>query len=131
MYIFTTIKRLYGEWLTFRQCVAAGGKVRKGEKASMVVFWKYIAVDDEGCAVHWKTGEYTYPSREVLEKHLDQVYYIDDTLEGITVTAAKKLLRKYGGSAWTEHIDRGGGCFEVTPIQLTGNNSRFKYNVHL
>lgn len=37
-----------GEWLTFRQCTAAGGKVRKGEKASMVVFWKYIAVDDEG-----------------------------------------------------------------------------------
>lgn len=37
---------------------------------------------DEGCAVHWKTGEYAYPSREVLEKHLDQVHYIDDTLGG-------------------------------------------------
>lgn len=36
-----------GEYLTFKQCEAAGGKVRKGEKSSMVVFWKQVAVDDE------------------------------------------------------------------------------------
>ena len=29
-----------GEYLPFKQCQAAGGKVKKGEKASMVVFWK-------------------------------------------------------------------------------------------
>ena len=29
-----------GEYLTFKQCQEAGGKVKKGEKASMVVFWK-------------------------------------------------------------------------------------------
>ena len=28
-----------GEYLTFKQCQEAGGKVKKGEKASMVVFW--------------------------------------------------------------------------------------------
>lgn len=55
----------------------------------------------------------------------------DRVLGGVSVTTAKKLLRQYGGSAWTEHIDRDGGCFEVTPITLTGNNSRFKYNHHL
>lgn len=86
---------------------------------------------DEGCAAYWKSGEHTYPQREVVQKHKDQLDYIDDTLEGITVTAAKKLLKQYGGSAWTEHIDRDGGCFEVTPIRLAGNNSRFQYNVHL
>ena len=31
---------LPGEWFTFNQCKAVGAKVRKGEKSSMVVFWK-------------------------------------------------------------------------------------------
>lgn len=29
------------------------------------------------------------------------------------------------------YVEREGGCFEVTEIKLTGNNSRFKYNHHL
>lgn len=40
-----------GEYLTFKQCKEAGGKVRKGEKASMVVFWKWIEQEDK------ETGE--------------------------------------------------------------------------
>lgn len=55
----------------------------------------------------------------------------DRILGGISVTTAKKLLKEFGGAAWTEHIDREGGCFEVTEIKLKGNNSRFKYNHHL
>lgn len=47
------------------------------------------------------------------------------------VSWAKKMMRQYGGVGWTEHIDRDGGCFEVTEICLKGNNSRFKYNRHL
>ena len=34
--------RLPGEWATYNQIAEAGGKVRKGEKASLVVFWKFI-----------------------------------------------------------------------------------------
>lgn len=86
---------------------------------------------DEGCAAVWKNGETTWPSRRVVEEHKDQLVCIDDTLGGITVTAAKRLLKLYGGCAWTSHIDRDGGCFEVTPIRLSGNNSRFRYNHHL
>lgn len=55
----------------------------------------------------------------------------DRTLGGISVTAAKDLLRCFGGTAWTEHIDRDGSCFEVSEIKLKGNNSKFKYNHHL
>jgi len=36
-----------GEYVTFKQCQQEGGKVRKGEKASMVVFWKWMDVKDE------------------------------------------------------------------------------------
>lgn len=54
-----------------------------------------------------------------------------DTISGLSVTAAKKLLKQFDGTAWTAHIDRDGGCFETTEIKLAGNNSRFKYNQHL
>ena len=54
-----------------------------------------------------------------------------DVISGVSVTFAKKMLRQYGGVAWTEHIERDGGCFEVTEITLKGNNSRFRYNHHL
>ena len=36
-----------GEYLTFAQCQKEGGKVKKGEKSSMVVFWKFIEQEDE------------------------------------------------------------------------------------
>jgi hypothetical protein len=47
------------------------------------------------------------------------------------VREAKKLLKLYGGTAWTEHYERDGTMFEVTQIELTGNNSTHKYNHHL
>ncbi len=47
------------------------------------------------------------------------------------VTEAKRLLKEQGGEAWIEHCDREGGCFETTEIELSGNNSHFKYNRHL
>lgn len=55
----------------------------------------------------------------------------EDLICGCTITEAKRLLRQFGGNAWTEHCERDGGCFEVSEIHLTGNNSRFKYNHHL
>lgn len=34
-------------WLTFKQAQAAGGKVQKGSKSTLVVFWKMLQVQDE------------------------------------------------------------------------------------
>ena len=36
-----------GKYLTFKQCQEAGGHVKKGEKSSVVVFWKWIEQEDE------------------------------------------------------------------------------------
>lgn len=52
-------------------------------------------------------------------------------LDGIKVSTAKKMLKAYGGIAFTQHFERDGGLFESTEIKLKGNNSRFKYNRHL
>lgn len=55
----------------------------------------------------------------------------DDPVVPCSVSWAKKMLRQFGGTAWTDHCERDGTLFEVTEITLTGNNSRFKYNHHL
>ena len=34
-------------WLTFRQAIQLGGKVKKGEKACPVVFWKRTKIEDQ------------------------------------------------------------------------------------
>lgn len=48
-----------------------------------------------------------------------------------SVKRVKELIKKYGGCGHIEHYDRSGGCFEVTPIKIKGNNSKHKYNIHL
>ena len=36
-----------GEYVTFAQCQKEGGKVKKGAKSQMVVFWKFVEQEDE------------------------------------------------------------------------------------
>ncbi len=61
-----------GEYLTFRQCQQEGGHVRKGEKAQMVVFWKWLDTKDE------ETGEI----RQVPFLRYYSVFHIDQC-EGV------------------------------------------------
>ncbi len=62
-----------GEYLTFKQCSDEGGKVRKGEKSHIVVFWKWLEKEDE------KTGEkQTIPFLRYYNVfHIDQCEGID------------------------------------------------------
>ncbi|MBE5810361.1 MAG: DUF1738 domain-containing protein [Clostridiales bacterium] len=61
-----------GEYLTFKQCQEAGGHVKKGEKSSVVVFWKWIEQEDE------ETGE----TKEIPFLRYYNVFHIDQC-EGI------------------------------------------------
>ena len=72
------------------------------------------------------------PNIEIPEEISDEVLdYNFPFRMNCSVSFAKKLLKKYGGKAYTQHIDRDGGVFEVTPVELGKNNSKHKYNVHL
>ena len=84
---------------------------------------------EHGCGVLLKNGREIYPDT-IPDERRAMVESIDHTIN-CRVSEAKKLKKAYGGAAWTEHIDRDGGCFEVSEVTLTGNNSRFKYNHHL
>ena len=80
-----------GEYITFRQCQEAGGKVKKGEKSSMVVFWKWIEQEDE------ETGE----TKEVPFLRYYNVFHIDQC-EGITAKYTQENTFSDGAST-VEH----------------------------
>lgn len=61
-----------GEYITLKQCQAEGGKIRKGEKSSMVVFWKFITQEDEE----------THEKKQVPFLRYFSVFHIDQC-EGI------------------------------------------------
>lgn len=65
-----------GEWYTFNQIQKLGGRVRKGEKASIVVFWKQTPVSETDPA----TGEKVVRMIPMLKYF--SVFHIDQT-EGI------------------------------------------------
>lgn len=72
---------------------------------------------------------YQFP--ESAPESLREQCDIDERTMSCKLSYAKKMIRQYGGIGWTEHCERDGSPFEVTPITLTGNNSRFTYNHHL
>lgn len=67
----------------------------------------------------------------VNDRSLGECTKAEFVIIGISVKAAKTLLRKYGGTAWTLQCDRSGSVFETTDIKLAGNNTKYKYNRHL
>lgn len=72
-----------GEYITFNQCKQEGGKVKKGAKARMVVFWKVLPrekKDAAGNAVKDADGNAVIEGLPVLRYF--QVFHLDDC-EGI------------------------------------------------
>ena len=61
-----------GEYITFKQAAAEGGHVKKGAKAKMVCFWKFLETKDE------ETGE----EKKVPLLRYYNVFHLDDC-EGI------------------------------------------------
>jgi len=69
-----------GEYATFKQVQQAGGYVKKGAKASMVVFWRWIEQEDE------ETGE----KKEIPLLRYYNVFHIDQC-EGLKAKHTKPL----------------------------------------
>jgi len=69
-----------GEYVTFKQCQQEGGKIRKGEKASMIVFWKWIEEKDPD----------TEEVRKIPFLRYFNVFHIDQC-EGLTAKHARQF----------------------------------------
>lgn len=80
-----------GEYITWNQCKAEGGSVKKGAKAKTVVFWKVLTrekTDDDGAIITDTNGRPVLEGLPVLRYF--QVFHIDDC-DGISPKWANKL----------------------------------------
>lgn len=105
-----------GEYLTFKQVHAEGGYVRKGERAKMVVFWKWLEKEDE------ETGEV---SQIPFLKYYN-VFHIDQC-EGITAKHVTSMPDVVEADAEAEtiiadYVKREG----VTIENQEGNNAYYQ-----
>lgn len=82
-----------GEYLTYSQCLQEGGHVRKGEKARMVVFWKWLDSKDE------QTGEI----QQVPFLRYYSVFHLDQC-EGITAKHSAMVEHPAEADATAEAI---------------------------
>ena len=113
-----------GEYVTFKQCAEAGGYIKKGEKASMVVFWKWIEQEDE------ETGE----TKEVPFLRYYNVFHIDQC-EGIsakhtsetafpdgasTVETAQEIIYDYLGREGVKitHTEGDRACYKPSTDEI-------------
>ena len=96
-----------GEYITFNQCQKEGGKVKKGAKAQMVVFWKWIEQEDE------ETGE----KKEIPFLRYYNVFHIDQC-EGISARHTKPLHMPDGAEAIEEAQEIIYGYLERENVKL-------------
>lgn len=82
-----------GEYVTFKQCQAEGGKIRKGEKASMIVLWKWLEEEDE------ETGE----KKQIPYLRYFHVFNIGQC-EGLTARHTREIPNKATADLTAENI---------------------------
>ena len=114
-----------GEFVTFKEAQREGGHIRKGEKASMIVFWKFLDSakrDDDGNVIHDADGKPVMESVPFLRHynvfHIDQCEglqprFAEDPTPGEHLSpdeAAERIARDYihrsGVRLITQHGDR-------------------------
>jgi antirestriction protein ArdC len=93
-------------WLTFNQAKAHGGSVKKGEKSSMVVFWKQIETTDEESGTAKTIPMLRYYSVFNVDQ-CDGIAAPDSVAEAFIdfkpVDAAEALAKGYADGPTVEH----------------------------
>jgi antirestriction protein ArdC len=86
-------------WLTFKQASEKGGHIRKGEKATMVIFWKWIEADEY---VSPDDTELTTPGKIPLLRYYN-VWNLEQ-VEGIKAPQEKEEIREFNPIEKAEQI---------------------------
>lgn len=121
-----------GEYLTFNQVQQLGGKVKKGAKAQMVVFFKpytkKVTVKDD------ETGEEIETEKTIPVLRYYYVFHLDDT-EGIpskietfshnAIEEAERVIKNYKDRPAVVHDDPSRACYY--PVSDVVNVPELKY----
>jgi antirestriction protein ArdC len=90
-----------GEYATFKQVTEAGGKVKKGEKAHVVVFWKWnMEVDEKGNETGKKIPWMTYYNVFEINTQCEGLASKrkEETFEHNPIEEAEKIIKGYMNS---------------------------------
>ena len=104
-------------WLTFKQIVDAGGKVIKGSKSTLVVFWRWINITDKDTQEDKKIPMLKYfrvfnyeQTEEVDEAKLKAQIEVYEPNEWEALEAAEVIADRWlGESGLADRITYGGG----------------------
>ena len=111
-----------GEYASFKQWTEAGGKVKKGAKSEMVVFWKWLDIFDKNDLD--ENGKPKQKKIPYLKYHL--VFHIDD-VEGIAPLTADELTEEpeegWNADEEAEKIITAYTEREHCPIEYYGNSA--------
>jgi antirestriction protein ArdC len=108
MLAFTAYAKGYGSsyWLTFNQAKERGGSVRRGEKSSLVVFWKQYETTDRQTGDPTKIPVLRYYNVFNAEQ-IDGIDIPDagkfEPIEFNPIDAAEKIVTGYTGSPVIDH----------------------------
>lgn len=83
-------------WLTYNQAAERGGQVRKGEKGTMIVFWKRLDVDDKDKAGEKKTISYMRYSKVFNASQIDGIEFPEIGTEFVGQDDADAVLDHFG-----------------------------------
>lgn len=101
-----------GEWYTWNQIQKLGGKVRKGEKSSIVVFWKQTAIKEEDPATGEKIERMIPMLKYFNVFHIDQIEGIEAKI--IDPTTTDPAADDAADAIITDYLQRSGVKLEHT-----------------
>lgn len=120
-----------GEYATFKQISEAGGKIKKGEKSSIVVFWKWIEVknDDEDAEEETKMIPFLRYYRvfeintqvEGLERRQKQLEFEHNPIE-----QAEKIIAGYENKPRITYKNNGAWYSPISDIVNVPEKKHFK-----
>ena len=106
-----------GEWLTYKQAKDCGGNVKKGEKASMIVFYKMIEKKDENGNKEKETFPFLQYSNVF---HISQCEGITSKLEAVNTDSSIEPIEA-AQNVMDGYIKRSG----VTLNHIKGSNRAY------
>ena len=105
-----------GLWATYRQWQELGAQVRKGEKSTHVVFWKFLDRDDE------KDNTSTETKSKKIPMARDYSVFNADQVDGFLPTAEAPVTRE-------ERIESAEEFFKTLGIDVQRGGNRAYYSV--
>ncbi len=110
-------------WLTFNQAKAKGGKVKKGEKATMIVFWKPLQIKEKNAVTGEDERKKVFVLRYYKIFNLDQVEGIEAPLEPEKterepIETAAKIIEEMQNPPAIKHAATYDACYRPSSDEI-------------